>query len=191
MQITDELEPCHRCLDPDCGVANRCMVDSTEIAALCMCLNRTTLRAKKAEARAVEMMAQIGALVNRAEQAEFERDELLPGYADLREKWAVLDRERIVLRANLAEATRLLTVYRTASIRDGETLRELYTALGKATGWGPESQALAAKVDGAKEIDRMRQRLSQVQAELTRVGYHGAKLVCGNLDRMLNGGENV
>ena len=84
------------------------------------------------------------ALEANAKQAEFERDGL---------------------RAKLAESERLLTVYRTASIRDGETMRELYTALGKVTNWGVESQALAAKVDGAAEIDRMRQLLSQL-AEL-------------------------
>ena len=84
------------------------------------------------------------ALEANAKQAEFERDGL---------------------RAKLAESERLLTVYRTASIRDGETMRELYTALGKVTNWGVESQALAAKVDGAAEIDRMRHLLSQL-AEL-------------------------
>ena len=39
-------------------------------------LHDTAARAAAAESRAVEMMAQIGALVNRAEQAEFERDGL-------------------------------------------------------------------------------------------------------------------
>ncbi len=68
-------QPCPRCKSAECDVDEVGWANSTQFA-LFQCAQRTAARAETAESRNVEMMAQIGALVDRAEQAELERDGL-------------------------------------------------------------------------------------------------------------------
>lgn len=86
-------QPCPRCLSAECSrelaIQAGENVSAFDISA---CAQRTAARAEKAESRAVEMMAQIGALV--AEQAEFERDGLHVAAAANLEKLRALKRSQ-------------------------------------------------------------------------------------------------